>query len=154
MNLSLLLSLIHYALVSGLKNRKNIILILTPWGLLLASLWEALNRLRDSIAIEHKNRSFVAVLSLLFSMSSGFFGRKLGVNGSLYTYLFLIYLTMILSILWDSLTVSMLIPVLIVSSLVFMYSIGYMKNALHNQIFFSFALIWFMLLFVSILFFF
>jgi NADH-ubiquinone oxidoreductase chain 5 len=47
-----------------------------------------------------------------------------------------------LNILWsfhfDSLTVSMLIPVLIVSSLVHVYSIGYMSHDPHNQRFFSY----------------
>jgi hypothetical protein len=39
---------------------------------------------------------------------------------------------------FDSLTVSMLIPVLIVSSLVHVYSVGYMSNDPHNQRFFSY----------------
>ena len=39
---------------------------------------------------------------------------------------------------FDSLTVSMLIPVLIVSSLVHIYSIGYMGHDPHNQRFFSY----------------
>ena len=39
---------------------------------------------------------------------------------------------------FDSLTVSMLIPVLIVSSLVHLYSIGYMSHDPHNQRFFSY----------------
>lgn len=39
---------------------------------------------------------------------------------------------------FDSLTVSMLIPILIVSSLVHVYSIGYMSNDPHNQRFFSY----------------
>lgn len=47
-----------------------------------------------------------------------------------------------LNVLWafqfDSLTVSMLIPVLIVSSLVHFYSIGYMSHDPHNQRFFSY----------------
>jgi NADH-ubiquinone oxidoreductase chain 5 len=47
-----------------------------------------------------------------------------------------------LNILWgfhfDSLTVSMLIPVLIISSLVHIYSIGYMSHDPHNQRFFSY----------------
>jgi len=47
-----------------------------------------------------------------------------------------------LNVLWsfhfDSLTVSMLIPVLIVSSLVHIYSIGYMGHDPHNQRFFSY----------------
>ena len=47
-----------------------------------------------------------------------------------------------LNVIWgfnfDSLTVSMLIPVLIVSSLVHIYSIGYMSHDPHNQRFFSY----------------
>ena len=47
-----------------------------------------------------------------------------------------------LNVFWgfhfDSLTVSMLIPVLIVSSLVHIYSIGYMSSDPHNQRFFSY----------------
>jgi len=47
-----------------------------------------------------------------------------------------------LDVLWgfnfDALTVSMLIPVLIVSSLVHIYSIGYMSHDPHNQRFFSY----------------
>ena len=39
---------------------------------------------------------------------------------------------------FDSLTVSMLLPVLIVSSLVHIYSIGYMSHDPHNQRFFSY----------------
>ena len=39
---------------------------------------------------------------------------------------------------FDSLTVFMLIPVLIISSLVHIYSIGYMSNDPHNQRFFSY----------------
>jgi len=46
------------------------------------------------------------------------------------------------NILWrfqfDSLTVSMLLPVLIISSLVHIYSIGYMNGDPHNQRFFSY----------------
>jgi len=46
-----------------------------------------------------------------------------------------------LNILWgfnfDALTASMLIPVLIVSSLVHIYSIGYMSHDPHNQRFFQ-----------------
>ena len=47
-------------------------------------------------------------------------------------------LNVFLSFNFDSLTVSMLIPVLIVSSLVHIYSIGYMSHDPHNQRFFSY----------------
>jgi NADH-ubiquinone oxidoreductase chain 5 len=110
------------------------------------------------------------MLPLLASIISGFFGRKVGVNGSHLIACASLVLTTILSIFafievginnipvyienfkwidseslniswsfsFDSLTVSMLIPVLIVSSLVHIYSIGYMNHDPHNQRFFSY----------------
>jgi hypothetical protein len=110
------------------------------------------------------------VLPLLGSIVSGFFGRKVGVQGAqLITCISVIITTLCailaffevglnnlpvsihlfkwidsesLNISWgfnfDSLTVSMLIPVLIISSLVHVYSIGYMSHDPHNQRFFSY----------------
>jgi NADH-ubiquinone oxidoreductase chain 5 len=110
------------------------------------------------------------VLPLLGSISSGFFGRKLGVTGSQIISSGCVITTTLIAILaffevglnnipvtihlfrwidieslnvnwaftFDSLTVSMLIPVLIVSSLVHVYSIGYMSHDPHNQRFFSY----------------
>jgi NADH-ubiquinone oxidoreductase chain 5 len=110
------------------------------------------------------------VLPILGSITSGFFGRKIGVTGSqLITCSCVIIPTLLaiiaffevglnnipvtihlfrwidvesLNISWafnfDSLTVSMLIPVLIVSSVVHVYSIGYMSHDPHNQRFFSY----------------
>jgi NADH-ubiquinone oxidoreductase chain 5 len=112
----------------------------------------------------------IIVLPLLGSIISGFFGRKIGVQGAqIITCSSVIITTLLailafievglnnisvsiklfrwidsesLNVLWsfhfDSLTVSMLIPVLIVSSLVHIYSIGYMSNDPHNQRFFSY----------------
>ena len=112
----------------------------------------------------------IIILPLLASISSGFFGRKIGVSGShLITCTSVITTTILatlaffevglnsipvsiklfrwidsesLNVLWsfnfDSLTVSMLIPVLVVSSLVHVYSIGYMSHDPHNQRFFSY----------------
>jgi NADH-ubiquinone oxidoreductase chain 5 len=112
----------------------------------------------------------IITLPLLGAIASGFFGRKIGVNGAQLVTSLSIIITTILSIivffevglnnipvsinlfewidsesldvLWgfhfDSLTVSMLIPVLIVSSLVHVYSIGYMGHDPHNQRFFSY----------------
>ena len=107
---------------------------------------------------------------LLASISSGFFGRKIGVSGSkLITILSILITSIIISlifievgfnniivrislfkwidlesidIMWgfnfDSLTVSMLIPVLLISLLVHIYSVGYMSHDSHNQRFFSY----------------
>jgi len=112
----------------------------------------------------------IIILPLLGSISSGFFGRKIGVSGSHIIACTSVITTTILAtlaffevglnsipvsvklfrwidseslnVLWsfnfDSLTVSMLIPVLIVSSLVHVYSIGYMSHDPHNQRFFSY----------------
>ena len=110
------------------------------------------------------------VLPLLGSISSGFFGRKIGISGSQIITCVCVIITTIIAIVaffevgfnnipvtihlfrwidietlnvswafnFDSLTVSMLIPVLIVSSLVHVYSIGYMSHDPHNQRFFSY----------------
>jgi len=110
------------------------------------------------------------VLPLLGSISSGFFGRKIGISGSHIITCSSVILTTLLAILafievginnipvtidvarwidaealnvmwsfkFDSLTVSMLLPVLIVSSLVHIYSISYMSHDPHNQRFFSY----------------
>lgn len=53
--------------------------------------------------------------------------------------------------IYDSLTVSMLLPVLLVSALVHIYSIGYMSEDPHNQRFFSYLSMFtfFMLMLVS-----
>ncbi len=112
----------------------------------------------------------IIILPLLGSIVSGFFGRKVGVNGAQFITCVSIITTTILAIiaffeigfndivvytnffkwidsewfniLWkfqfDSLTVSMLLPVLIISSLVHIYSIGYMNEDPHNQRFFSY----------------
>jgi NADH-ubiquinone oxidoreductase chain 5 len=112
----------------------------------------------------------IIILPLLGSIVSGFFGRKVGVNGaqiltcssiiittifailaffdigfnnnsvsiSLFNWLNSEYLNVMWSFQFDSLTISMLIPVLIISSLVHIYSIGYMSADPHNQRFFSY----------------
>jgi NADH-ubiquinone oxidoreductase chain 5 len=112
----------------------------------------------------------IIILPLLGSIVSGFFGRKVGVNGariltcssiiittifaiigffdigfnnnsvsiSLFNWLNSEYLNVMWSFQFDNLTISMLIPVLIISSLVHIYSIGYMSTDPHNQRFFSY----------------
>jgi len=80
------------------------------------------------------------VLTTLLSIVSFF---EVGINNiSVYIKLFSWIDSESLNVSWgfvfDSLTVSMLIPVLIVSSLVHIYSIGYMSHDPHNQRFFSY----------------
>jgi len=79
-------------------------------------------------------------LTTLFSMIAFI---EVGLNNTpVSLYLFKWIDSELLYISWsfnfDSLTVSMLIPVLIVSSLVHIYSIGYMSHDPHNQRFFSY----------------
>jgi len=112
----------------------------------------------------------IIFLPLLGCIASGFFGRKVGVDGARLITSLSVIITTILAILgffeigfnnlpvtinlfrwidsewyniiwgfqFDSLTVSMLIPVLIISSLVHIYSISYMSADPHNQRFFSY----------------
>jgi NADH-ubiquinone oxidoreductase chain 5 len=112
----------------------------------------------------------IIILPLLGSIVSGFFGRKVGVQGAQLITCSNLIITTILAIIaffevgfnnipvsihlfrwidsewfnivwgfqFDSLTVSMLIPVLIISLLVHIYSISYMSNDPHNQRFFSY----------------
>ena len=106
---------------------------------------------------------FASILSGFFGRKVGADGAKLITTGSVIITTILVFFTFLevgfngisvsiklfswissetLSVLWafnyDSLTVSMLIPVLIVSSLVHLYSIGYMSHDPHNQRFFSY----------------
>lgn len=80
------------------------------------------------------------ITTTLLSMVSFF---EVGINNiPVYINLFRWIDSESLNVSWgftfDSLTVSMLIPVLIVSSLVHVYSIGYMSHDPHNQRFFSY----------------
>jgi len=112
----------------------------------------------------------VIILPLLGSIVSGFFGRKVGVQGVQWITCLSLILTTILAVViffevgfnnipvsiylfrwidsewfnvvwgfqFDSLTASMLIPVLFISTLVHIYSISYMSSDPHNQRFFSY----------------
>ncbi len=112
----------------------------------------------------------IIILPLLGSIVSGFFGRKIGVQGVQWVTCLNLIVTTLLAIVvffevgfnnipvsiylfrwvdsewfnvawgfqFDSLTVSMLIPVLCISTLVHIYSIGYMSADPHNQRFFSY----------------
>jgi NADH-ubiquinone oxidoreductase chain 5 len=112
----------------------------------------------------------IIILPLLGSIVSGFFGRKVGIQGAQFITCFCVLVSLFLAIFafievsfnnipvyvylykwldselfslnwefqFDSLTVSMLLPVLIISSLVHIYSISYMSSDPHIQRFFSY----------------
>ena len=83
----------------------------------------------------------ISVIITTFMATIGFFEvglNNVAVSFSLFRWIDSESLNVIWSFNYDSLTVSMLIPVLIVSSLVHVYSIGYMSHDPHNQRFFSY----------------
>ncbi len=83
----------------------------------------------------------LSVIVTTFMATIGFFEVGLSnipVSFSLFRWIDLESLNVIWGFNYDSLTVSMLIPVLIVSSLVHVYSIGYMSHDPHKQRFFSY----------------
>jgi len=76
------------------------------------------------------------ILSILAFIEVGL--NNIPVRIHLFRWIDAEYLNVSWAFNFDSLTVSMLIPVLIVSSLVHVYSIGYMSHDPHNQRFFSY----------------
>ena len=76
------------------------------------------------------------ILAILAFIEGGL--NKSPVKIHLFRWIDAEYLNVSWAFNFDSLTVSMLIPVLIISSLVHVYSIGYMSHDPHNQRFFSY----------------
>nr|YP_009251080.1 NADH dehydrogenase subunit 5 [Lecanora strobilina]AMZ84234.1 NADH dehydrogenase subunit 5 [Lecanora strobilina] len=83
----------------------------------------------------------LSVIIITFLATIAFFEvglNNIAVTFSLFRWIDLESLNVLWEFNYDSLTVSMLIPVLIVSSLVHVYSVGYMSHDPHNQRFFSY----------------
>nr|YP_010044473.1 NADH dehydrogenase subunit 5 [Tolypocladium guangdongense]QPF24418.1 NADH dehydrogenase subunit 5 [Tolypocladium guangdongense] len=76
------------------------------------------------------------VLAIVSFFEVGFNNNPISIN--LFKWLDSESFNMAWNFQFDSLTVSMLIPVLVISSLVHLYSIGYMSHDPHNQRFFSY----------------
>lgn len=97
--------------------------------------------------------SSLVILTTLLAIAAYF---EVGLNSipvsiKLFTWIDSESLNVFIGFHFDSLTVSMLIPILIVSSLVHVYSIGYMSHDPHNQRFFSYLSLftWFMVVLVT-----
>jgi NADH-ubiquinone oxidoreductase chain 5 len=75
-------------------------------------------------------------LSLVAFYEVGICGSPVSIE--LFTWIDSEFILVSWGFLFDALTVSMLLPVLIVSSLVHLYSISYMAEDPHNQRFFSY----------------
>ena len=83
--------------------------------------------------------SLVAITTILSALSFVEVGiNNIPVTVQLFRWVDSESLNVLWSFSFDSLTVSMLIPVLVVSSLVHIYSVGYMSHDPHNQRFFSY----------------
>jgi NADH-ubiquinone oxidoreductase chain 5 len=76
------------------------------------------------------------ILAIIAFFEIGFNNNPVSIN--LFKWLDSESFNMVWNFQFDSLTVSMLIPVLVISSLVHLYSIGYMSQDPHNQRFFSY----------------
>lgn len=76
------------------------------------------------------------IFAILGFVEVGLNNNQVSIN--LFRWLHSESFNMVWNFQFDSLTVSMLIPVLIISSLVHIYSIGYMSIDPHNQRFFSY----------------
>lgn len=76
------------------------------------------------------------ILALISYFEVGFSNNPVSIN--LFSWVDSEYFNMMWDFQFDSLTVSMLIPVLVISSLVHLYSISYMGHDPHNQRFFSY----------------
>jgi NADH-ubiquinone oxidoreductase chain 5 len=76
------------------------------------------------------------ILAIISYLEVGFNNNPVSI--SLFPWLDSELFNMMWNFQFDSLTVSMLIPVLVISSLVHFYSIGYMSHDPHNQRFFSY----------------
>lgn len=82
------------------------------------------------------NVILTTILAILAYIEIGFNNNTVAIN--LFEWISSESFKVIWGFHFDSLTVSMLLPVLIISSLVHIYSIGYMNNDPHNQRFFSY----------------
>lgn len=76
------------------------------------------------------------ILAIIAFFEVGFNNIPVSIN--LFRWIDIEWFNIVWGFQFDSLTVSMLIPVLIISSLVHIYSIGYMSSDPHNQRFFSY----------------
>ena len=76
------------------------------------------------------------ILAIISFFEVGFNNNPISIN--LFKWLDSESFNMVWNFQFDSLTVSMLIPVLVISSLVHVYSIGYMSHDPHSQRFFSY----------------
>jgi NADH-ubiquinone oxidoreductase chain 5 len=112
------------------------ILILPLLGSLVAGFFGRKTGVQGAQLITCSSIIVTMVLSIIAFIEIGL--NNTIVSVSLFKWIDSEWLNIIWTFQFDSLTVSMLIPVLTISSLVHIFSIGYMKGDPHNQRFFSY----------------
>jgi NADH-ubiquinone oxidoreductase chain 5 len=112
------------------------IIILPLLGSIVAGFFGRKVGVTGSQFITSFNVILTTVLAILAFFEVGF--TNIPVTIELFKWIDTEWFNIVWTFQFDSLTVSMLIPVLIISSLVHIYSISYMSNDPHNQRFFSY----------------
>lgn len=112
------------------------IIILPLLGSIVSGFFGRKVGVRGAQFITCLNVIMTTILALLVFFEVGF--NNIPVTIHLFTWIDSEWFNINIGFEFDSLTVSMLIPVLIISSLVHLYSISYMSNDPHNQRFFSY----------------
>ena len=112
------------------------IIILPLLGSIASGFFGRKTGVRGAQIITSSSVIITTFLAVLAFFKIGF--DNLGVSINLFKWVENEWFDIIWGFQFDSLTISMLIPVLIISSLVHIYSIGYMSEDPHNQRFFSY----------------
>jgi NADH-ubiquinone oxidoreductase chain 5 len=112
------------------------IIILPLLGSLASGFWGRKIGVTGSHFLTCLNVITTTILAIIAYLEIGFNNNPITIN--IFNWLDSEYFNIMWSFQFDSLTVSMLIPVLVISSLVHFYSIGYMGHDPHNQRFFSY----------------
>jgi NADH-ubiquinone oxidoreductase chain 5 len=113
-----------------------VIIILPLLGSIISGFWGRKVGIKGAQLITCSFLIITTLLAILTFIEVGY--NNIPVTVNIIRWIDIESLNIFWSFYFDSLTVSMLIPVLIVSSLVHIYSIGYMNNDPHNQRFFSY----------------
>ena len=113
-----------------------VIIILPLLGSIVSGFFGRKVGVRGAQLITCFNVILTTILAVLAFFEVGF--NNIPVSIELFRWIDSEWFNIIWGFEFDSLTVTMLLPVLIISSLVHIYSISYMSNDPHNQRFFSY----------------
>ena len=112
------------------------IIFLPLLGSIVSGFFGRKSGITGSHVISTSSIIITTILAIIAFFEVGFNNNTVSI--SLFEWLVSESFNIVWNFQFDSLTVSMLIPVLVISSLVHIYSIGYMSNDPHNQRFFSY----------------